>query len=206
MMLFSEKLKELRLQSGDPLRKVAAFLDIDQAILSKIENGKRRASRENVVRLAEYYGIEQDALLILWLTDKVTYELHGEDLAGAAIKVAEERLKYMTAPSSVNIEFIKQKAIEYFPGQSKVMKAWLFGSYARGDNGTGSDVDVMIQIRKDKSFSLFDLAEIQHQLGKLISGKIDVVMKGAVNPVVMKRIIPELILIYERQKNSRKSL
>lgn len=197
MILFSEKLKQLRLQSGDPLRKVAAFLDIDQAILSKIENGKRKASRDHVVRLADYYGIEPDTLLILWLTDKITNELRGEHLANDAMKVAEERLKYM-ATSGVNIESIKLKIKEYFAGENKVLKAWLFGSYARGDHDSGSDFDIMIQIRKDISFSLFDLAEIQYQLGKLISARIDVVMKGAVSPEVLKRINPELILIYER--------
>jgi predicted nucleotidyltransferase len=45
---------------------------------------------------------------------------------------------------------------------------------------------------------LFDLAEIQHQLGKLTSGRIDIVMKDAVSPEMMKRINPELTLIYER--------
>jgi len=196
MILFSDKLKQLRLQSGDPLRKVAAFLDIDQAILSKIENGKRKASRDHVVKLADYYGIEPDTLLILWLTDKITYELRGEHLANDAMKVAEERLKYM-ATSGVNIESVKLKIKEYFAGQNKVLKAWLFGSCARGDHDSESDIDIMIQVRKDISFSLFDLAEIQYQLGKLISGRIDVVMKGAVSPEVMKRINPELILIYE---------
>ncbi len=196
MKLFSEKLKELRLQSGDPLRKVAAFLDIDQAILSKIENGKRKASRDQVLKIAEYYRIEPDNLLLLWLSDKITYELRGEHLANAAMKVAEERLKYIST-STFNIEFIKLKIKEYFDGQDKVLKAWLFGSYARGEHDFRSDIDIMIQIRNDKSFSLFDLAEVQHQLGKLISGRIDIVMKGAVSPEVMKRINPELILIYE---------
>ncbi|HSO77427.1 MAG TPA: nucleotidyltransferase domain-containing protein [Bacteroidales bacterium] len=197
MILLSEKLKELRFQSGEPLRKVAAFLDIDQAILSKIENGKRKVSRDQVVKLAEYYGIDSDTLLILWLTDKITYELRGEHLANAAMKVAEERLRYIPA-SNVSIEFIKNKIKEYFSGQNNVLKAWLFGSYARGDHDSASDIDIMIQIRKDKSFSLFDLAEIQYQLGRLISGRIDVVMKDAVSPEVMNRINPELILIYER--------
>ncbi|MCI0522390.1 MAG: nucleotidyltransferase domain-containing protein [Bacteroidales bacterium] len=197
MKLFSEKLKDLRLQSGDPLRKVAAYLDIDQAILSKIENGKREASRDQVVKLAEYYGIETDSLLVLWLSDKITYDLSGEHLAYAAIKVAEERLKYAAA-SKINIEFIKQKIKEYFAGQKNVLKAWLFGSYARGAHDSRSDIDIMIQVRKNKSFSLFDLAEIQHQLGKLTSGRIDIVMKDAVSPEMMKRINPELTLIYER--------
>ena len=45
MESFSDQIRELRKQKGFPLRQVAAFLNLDQAILSKIEMGKRKASR-----------------------------------------------------------------------------------------------------------------------------------------------------------------
>lgn len=45
-MLFSDKLKELREQTKQPQRKVAAVLDIDTATYSKIENGKYMPNRD----------------------------------------------------------------------------------------------------------------------------------------------------------------
>ena len=48
-------IRKLRLEKGYPLRKVAAFLDIDQAILSKMERGQRRISKEQVVKLAKFF-------------------------------------------------------------------------------------------------------------------------------------------------------
>ena len=45
---------------GYPLRKVAAFLDIDQAILSKIERGQRKISKEQVIKLAEFLREENE--------------------------------------------------------------------------------------------------------------------------------------------------
>jgi len=45
-----------------PLRTVAAWLDIDQAILSKIEREQRNASREQVVKLAIYFKVKEDDL------------------------------------------------------------------------------------------------------------------------------------------------
>jgi len=200
MYTFAEKIKELRQEKGDPLRKVSAFIDIDQAILSKIENGKRIATRENVVRLEEYYKVEKDSLLVLWLSDKILYEVHGEDIADEALRLAKERIRYMPV-ALLKTEDIVKKARDYFKNQNKVKKAWLFGSYARGDHDIYSDIDIIVQVPAKKSFTLFDLAEIKHQLEKLIPGKIDVVMQNAVTPEILKRITPELILIYEKSKN-----
>ncbi|MFZ0471604.1 MAG: nucleotidyltransferase domain-containing protein [Bacteroidales bacterium] len=200
MFTFAKRIQELRQEKGDPLRKVSAFVDIDQAILSKIENGKRIATRENVVRLEEYYNVEKDSLLVLWLSDKIIYELHGEDIADEALRLAEERIRYMPV-TLLKTEDIVKKARDYFKNQNKVVKAWLFGSYARGDHDIYSDIDIIVQIPAKKSFTLFDLAEIKHQLEKLIPGKIDVVMQNAVTPEILKRITPELILIYEKSKN-----
>jgi hypothetical protein len=82
--------------------------------------------------------------------------------------------------------------------QSKVKKAWLFGSYARDEHDIGSDIDILVQVPGKKPFTLFDLAEIKHQLESMIPLKVDVVMEGAVKPEILRRITPELILIYEK--------
>ncbi|HLX90684.1 MAG TPA: helix-turn-helix transcriptional regulator, partial [Puia sp.] len=69
------------------------FLDIDQAILSKIERGQRKPSREQVIKLAEYFRIKENDLLVAWLSDKLVYEIEDEDNALKALQVAEGRLK-----------------------------------------------------------------------------------------------------------------
>jgi len=87
-------LRELRESKELPLRVVAAFLDIDPAIMSRIERGQRKASREQIVKLAEYFNVDENELLISWLSDRVVYELVDEQNAMAALKVAEEKIKY----------------------------------------------------------------------------------------------------------------
>jgi HTH-type transcriptional regulator, competence development regulator len=87
-------IRKLREERNLPLRTVAAFLDIDQAILSKIERGHRKATREQVVKLAEYYNVEENELLIAWLSDKLVYEVENEQLAIEALQVAEKKIKY----------------------------------------------------------------------------------------------------------------
>ena len=91
-----DTIRKLREDKELPLRTVAAFLDIDQAILSKIERGQRKPSREQVVKLAGYFKVKENDLLIAWLSDKLVYEVEDEDMALKALQVAEERVKYIT--------------------------------------------------------------------------------------------------------------
>ena len=92
-----EKLRHIREEKELPLRKVAALLDIDVAILSKMERGERRITKEVVLKLADIYDYDADDLLVLFLSDKILYEIQDEDLGIEALKVAEERAKYLKA-------------------------------------------------------------------------------------------------------------
>jgi len=92
-----EKLRQIREQNELPLRKVAALLDIDVAILSKMERGERKLSKEVVLKLADIYKSNPDELLVLFLSEKIMYEIQDEDHGIEALKVAEEKLKYIKA-------------------------------------------------------------------------------------------------------------
>jgi transcriptional regulator with XRE-family HTH domain len=92
-----EKLRELRESKELPLRKVSALLDIDVAILSKMERGERKLAKDIVLKLADIYGHNADELLVLFLSDKIMYEIQDEDLGEKALKVAEQRVKYLKA-------------------------------------------------------------------------------------------------------------
>lgn len=96
MLSIGEQIRKLREGNGLPLRKVAAELDIDQSILSKIERGERKASKELIIHIARIFKVDEKKLIINYLSDKVLYELIGEDLAADALKVAEKKIKYVT--------------------------------------------------------------------------------------------------------------
>ena len=89
------KLRELREKAGFSLRKAAVAIDIDVAILSKMERGERKFSKELVLKLAELYKTDSDKLIIDYLSEKVLYELEDEEFGLEALKVAEKQLKYM---------------------------------------------------------------------------------------------------------------
>ncbi|PCJ24182.1 MAG: transcriptional regulator [Flavobacteriales bacterium] len=94
MLTTGEQIRKLRENKGLPLRKVAAELDIDQSILSKIERGERKATKNQIILIAKIFEVNEKELLINYLSDKVLYELINEDLAVDALKVAEKKIKY----------------------------------------------------------------------------------------------------------------
>ena len=89
-----QQIRQLREARGLPLRKVAAALDIDQSILSKIERGERRATKEQILLIARIFGVDERELLVNYLSDQVLYQIEDEDLAMEALKVAEEKMMY----------------------------------------------------------------------------------------------------------------
>lgn len=76
------------------LRHVSAQLDIDTAILSKIERGERKATRDQIIKLAEILEINKESLIVQYLSEKILYEIQDEDLGIQALKVAEKTIKY----------------------------------------------------------------------------------------------------------------
>ena len=78
----------------------------------------------------------------------------------------------------------------------KVKKAWLFGSFARKDDGPGSDIDLVIEVVDP--FSYFELAEVQHQLEQGLGRAVDVGFMDSLKPNVLERITPDLQLIHAR--------
>lgn len=90
-----EILRESREKKGLLLRQVAALLEMDTAILSKVERGERKATKEQILKLAEVLDLNTQELLIHYLSEKIAYELLDEDVASQTLKVAEERVKYL---------------------------------------------------------------------------------------------------------------
>lgn len=93
-MLLGKRIKELRDENGVLQRQLAALLEIDTPMFSKIERGDRRAKRSQVVQLANYFNVNEKELLTLWVADKVLDAIEDEDeYKHDAIKVAQDVIK-----------------------------------------------------------------------------------------------------------------
>lgn len=95
MKLFGDHIRGLRENKNLPLRKVAAFLDVDTSVLSKIERGERQASKEIVLKMAEYFSLEKEELLNDFFGENIAKLVYQEDNISDILKVAEEKIEYI---------------------------------------------------------------------------------------------------------------
>lgn len=93
-MIFGRKIRELRDEQGILQRQLAALLEIDTPMFSKIERGDRKAKREQVIKMAEYFHQDVNDMLTIWLADKVLDTVKNEDTIDlAAINIAKKEIK-----------------------------------------------------------------------------------------------------------------
>lgn len=92
---------------------------------------------------------------------------------------------------------LQKTLAEYFSSQP-VIKAWLFGSYARGEERENSDVDIMITLDKNAHVGLFKLSGMRLDLQDLIGKEVDLVTEKGLLPFARESANQDKILMYER--------
>lgn len=96
MNKFGDLIRTKREEQEMLLRHLSAQLDMDTAMLSKIERGEKVAKKEHVKQLSKIFKLDFDELMALWLADKIFLLVENEEQALKALKVAEKEIKYKT--------------------------------------------------------------------------------------------------------------
>ena len=86
---------------------------------------------------------------------------------------------------------------DYFSTQP-VEKAWLFGSYARGEEREDSDIDILFAPIDREHFSLFTHGGMYMDLRDLLGRELDLVEDGELLPFAVESANKDKILVYER--------
>lgn len=90
---FGETIKDLRENKNLLQRQLAASLDIDTPMYSKIERGERKAKREQVILIAELLEVDANNLLKKWKADQILSLLHDEPLANEILEIVNQSIK-----------------------------------------------------------------------------------------------------------------
>ncbi len=80
-----------------------------------------------------------------------------------------------------------------------IEKAWLFGSYSRGEENANSDIDLLVRFEEGKTISLFDYIRIVHSLEDILNHKVDMVQENCLKPFAKESVERDKVLIYERK-------
>lgn len=76
-----------------------------------------------------------------------------------------------------------------------VKKIGIFGSYVREQQNEKSDLDVLVELKKDSKLSLLGLCIFEDWLSNILGVKVDLVLKSTLKPKIGKRILKEVIYL-----------
>ncbi|MBF4606217.1 helix-turn-helix domain-containing protein [Curtobacterium sp. VKM Ac-1393] len=140
--------------------QLARRAGVTQSVISTYENGRREPSLAALQRMLRAAGFTTSIDL-----------LPVEDPPPLRERVAAARQELIAV-------------VERFGGRNPR----LFGSVARGDDGPGSDVDLMIDV--DAGLGIFALMRIQDAAERLLGVRVDVVDAAGMSPEVVRRAVP----------------
>lgn len=73
---------------------------------------------------------------------------------------------------------------------------YLFGSFARGDSGDGSDIDLACEVDASRRLGLFQFAAIQTNLEQLLDRQVDLVEMDALHKRVLDHARADMVRIF----------
>jgi predicted nucleotidyltransferase len=83
--------------------------------------------------------------------------------------------------------------------EEPVLRAWLFGSFARNEETPESDIDILVQFMPDAKISLFDYGGIIYKLEESTGCRVDLVEDHMLKPFARATVEQDKKLIYERK-------
>lgn len=95
-MTFGEYIREIREEKQLLLREVASQMNIDTALLSKIERGTRMARKEQAEALAKVLKQNKNELLQFLMADKIVFMLKDEKNSTEILKIVEQKINRLS--------------------------------------------------------------------------------------------------------------
>ena len=87
---------------------------------------------------------------------------------------------------------------DYFKTQP-IVKAWLIGSFARGEETPESDIDILVQYNSTARISLLTISHMMGELERSTGRRVDLIEDGCLMPFAVESVNRDKQLIYERR-------
>ena len=135
-------LKEIRENKGVPLQTVSNKTNINFTLLSRIENGKRLPTKEQLNKLADYYQYNKDKLIKILISDKIVDEIKDEEFGIEVLKIAEQKIKYQTSLFSEFDQGIFKLESRRYIGNKAKLTDWIMKIIEKETNNVRSFIDI----------------------------------------------------------------
>lgn len=110
--------------------------------------------------------------------------------------VKEEVRRYLTSVDKNRVAMVS--ALQSYMSRTAILRAWLYGSFARGEERDDSDVDILIEIDPRAQVSLLTLSRYSLDMKTLVGREVDLVEEGCLKPFARPSAEQDKYLIYER--------
>ena len=104
--------------------------------------------------------------------------------------------QYLSSVDKQRVELVT--ALQTYMAQTAIVRAWMFGSFARGEERADSDVDILIEIAPRARVSLLTLSRYSLDMKDLVGREVDLVEDGCLKPFARPSADHDKYLIYER--------
>jgi len=153
---------------------------LEKDIVDRICNKKETLSPFEFQKIAEVYPLNHNRLLRYASRRGVS-----EELSSLEQGLNYERMKLFSA-------------VQGFLPSTRITRAWVFGSFARGEETAGSDLDLLVDYDSHSNLSLLTIVRYQLDLEKLIGREVDLIENGHLKPFAVPSAEKDKYLIYER--------
>ncbi|MCY7291988.1 MAG: XRE family transcriptional regulator, partial [Ferruginibacter sp.] len=188
MESIGENIKRLRITKKITLAHAAKALNIEETILTEIENGKKKVSPAEIVIIENYYKTLSSF--------NCNNEFEDRKEINKSLTLGEDVVIYSKTAISKRTENIIKDIKDFLHADKRTSAAYLFGSYARGEEKPESDIDIMVEFNTNKNYSFFDLLDIAFFLEKKLKIKVDIVEKGFIHDFALQNAVKDIIKIY----------
>lgn len=163
-------LRAARERAGLTQRELAERAGVAQSVVSAYESGRRQPALPTLARLVEASGHDL----------QLTLAPHGTSRAPLAGTLGRRVQRH-------------RDEITDIAARHGVTNLRVFGSVARGDEHTDSDVDVLADLPPDAG--LFTLLRLEEELTRLLDARVEVIPAASLRPEVRSRVERDVVAL-----------
>lgn len=123
-VMFGNVIREARKGKGLNLNRLSAQTGIDQTLISRIENGNRLPTEQQLKIFAEHLSIDLNLLRKEWMTEKVLQIVKYSPIAHEVLAVAESRIEYLSTSNRFQVPAVSEKMVTQLDRIDKLKDKW----------------------------------------------------------------------------------